>query len=1022
MKGLGITDDHDYDVAVIGMAVRFPGAETIEEFWANLCSATESITTLTDEQLLAAGVSPSLLKNPDYVKRLPEIGDPGLFDASFFGYSPKEAQCMDPQQRIFLETAWQALENAGYDADRYCGPIGVYGGSSMNMYLLTNGLPLDLFTEQLAIAIGNEKDYLTTRVSYKLNLKGPSVTVQTACSTSLVAVHLACQGLLNAECDMALAGGVSVRLPHNAGYLYQDGNIQSPDGHCRPFDAKAHGTVFGSGVGMVVLKRLTDAIADGDSIYAVIKGSAVNNDGASKATYTSPSVDSQTEVVLQALANASADPDTIAYVEAHGTGTIIGDPIEVAALTNAFRAHTNRKGYCAIGSVKSNFGHLDAAAGVAGLVKTVLALQHGVIPPTLHFEKANPQIDFENSPFYVNAALSAWPTSTRPRRAAVNSLGVGGTNVHVILEEPPALVPRPRCARHQLLLLSAKTPTALDTATANLARHLECNTDLNLCDVAYTLQVGRKLFEHRRTVVCRDREEAIRSLRTLNPASVRTARQEAVNRDVAFMFSGQGSQYPNMGRHLYDTESVFRDEIDRCAAILRPHLDCDLREVIYPPDGDLEKAGQLLQQTSLTQPALFAVEYALARLWMAWGLVPRVMVGHSIGEYVAACLAEVFSLDEALALVAARGRLMQELPRGAMLAVPLTEQKIQAILEADLSLAVVNGPSQCVVSGRTEAIDALEQRLAASQIDCCRLRTSHAFHSPMMQPIVETFAAHVARTRLCPPRLPFLSNVTGTWITAEQATSPTYWANHLRQTVRFSDCLRTLMQEPNRVLLEVGPGRTLCTLAIRHPGRTAGHLVLSSIRHPKERVSDEAFLLDAVGQLWLAGIQVDWNALHKGSGRRVPLPTYPFERKRYWITSGRRLSTPPSAGPVEEAGTEEPNALRDIRIPRTDSDTLVGNEERRIAGIWQECLGATGVDVGDNFFDLGGNSLVAVRVVSQIRRTFGVRLAVSCLFDNPTVGMLAEAVRKAGSGQSGTPDEENQDDPLAAVARKLGIV
>jgi len=1019
MKGYDISDERDFDIAVVGMAVRFPGANNVEEFWANLCSGTESITALSDESILAAGVRPALLEDPDYVKCLPEIGDPGLFDASFFGYSPKEAQCMDPQHRIFLETAWQALEHAGYDADRYPGPIGVYGGSSMNMYLLTNGLPLDLLTEQLAIAIGNEKDYLTTRVSYKMNLKGPSITVQAACSTSLVAVHMACQGLLNAECDMALAGGVSVRLPHNAGYLYQDGNIQSPDGHCRAFDARAHGTVFGSGVGVVVLKRLADAINDGDSIYTVIKGSAVNNDGASKATYTSPSVDSQTEVILQALANAAVGAETITYVEAHGTGTILGDPIEVAALTNAFRAHTDRKGYCGIGSVKTNFGHLDAASGVASLVKTILALKHGAIPPSLHFERANPQIDFENSPFYVNSELSSWKCSPHLRRAAVNSLGVGGTNVHIILEEPPVIETVAERGRRQLLLVSAKTEAALDAATTDLAEHLECTTDLNLSDTAYTLQVGRKVFDHRRMIVCRDREEAVRNLRTLDPNFVRTAFQEPVNRDVVFMFSGQGSQYPNMGRQLYETERVFRDEIDRCSAVLKPHLDRDLRELIYPADHAIEEAGCLLKQTSLTQPALFALEYALAKLWMARGIQPSALVGHSIGEYVAACLAGVFSVDDALVLVAARGHLMQMLPEGAMLAVPLPEEKVQSLLEADLALAVINGPSQCVVSGEAKAVDALERRLAGEHIEYRRLHTSHAFHSPMMQPIVETFTEHVAHVKLNPPQLPFVSNVTGSWIVPEQATNPVYWSAHLRQTVRFSDCLHTLMQEPNRVLLEVGPGRTLCTLSKRHPSKKEEHVVLSSTRHPNEQVSDEAFMLNAVGQLWLAGVDVDWRALHEAaSPRHVPLPTYPFQRKHYWMTSGKPLGMAAATSPPADVSGREPPVLLDSKDP----DVPRNDEELLIASIWQDCLGVEQVDLQDNFFELGGNSLIAVRVVSRIRNVLGARLSVSCLFENPTVESLAVAVEKARSHAEVSGEDRADGAHVVEAVRKLGLV
>lgn len=1020
MEDRSVSDDHNLDIAIVGMAVRLPGANDVEQFWMNLCSGVESIARLSDEDLLAAGVCPALLTNPDYVKCRSDIGDPGLFDASFFGYSPREAQYMDPQQRIFLETAWQALEHAGYDADRYGGAIGVYGGASMNAYLLTSGLPLDLFAERLAIAIGNEKDYLTSRVSYKMNLTGPSINVQTACSTSLVAVHMACQGLLNAECDMALAGGVSVRLPHTEGYLYQDGDIQSPDGHCRAFDAKAHGTVFGSGAGIVVLKPLADALDDGDSIYAVIKGSAINNDGSAKATYTSPSVDRQTDVVLQALANADVEADTITYVEAHGTGTILGDPIEVAALTNAYRVHTDRKGYCAIGSVKTNFGHLDAAAGVAGLVKTILALKHGAIPPTLHFEKANPQIDFASSPFYVNSELSPWERSARPRRAAVNSLGVGGTNVHVILEEPPVVEAARESGRRQLLVLSAKTETALDAATANLSLHLERNADLNLSDVAYTLQVGRKVFEHRRTIVCRDREEALRSLRSLDPGSVRTVFQEAAKRDVAFLFSGQGSQYPNMGRELYATESVFREAIDRCAAILEPHLHRDLRELLYPAREGFEDAEHLLMQTALTQPALFVIEYALAKLWMAWGIVPSAMVGHSIGEYVAACLAGVFSLDEALALVADRGRLMQTLPEGAMLAISLAEDKIGPLLGPELALAVVNGPCQCVVSGEIDAVDALDQRLATDHIECRRLHTSHAFHSPMMQPIVETFTQRVAQVKLEPPQIPFVSNVTGTWITPAQATSPAYWAAHLRQTVRFSDCLGTLMQEADRVLLEVGPGRTLCTLAKRHPGKTAGQIVLSSIRHPSERASDEAFILNTAGQLWLAGVRVDWPALHEGPRRRIPLPSYPFERKHYWIASAKPSCTTASAVLPEDTGQE--SALFDGGIAHDDSDTPGDAAERLIAGIWEECLGIDGVDPAENFFELGGNSLVAVRVISQIRKALAVRLPVSSLFENPTVEALAKAVERMrrDAGTCGADREEPRH--LVDAVQKLGLL
>jgi len=1001
MSGNETSDDPSLDIAVIGMSARFPGANTVEEFWRNLCAGRESITALSEQDLREAGVDEALRQHPDYVRALPEIGDPGLFDAAFFDMSPREAQCTDPQHRLFLECAWSALEDAGYDADRYPGLIGVYGGSSMNTYLLWNQCPLDLVTEQLAIAIGNEKDYLTSRVSYKLNLTGPSVAVQTACSTSLVAVHLACQSLLNHECDMALAGGVSVRLPHPAGYLYQEGDIRSPDGHCRAFDARAQGTVFGSGVGLVVLKRLADAVEAGDAIAAVIKGSAINNDGSSKVAYTAPSVDTQSHVILQALANAGVTADTITYIEAHGTGTALGDPIEVTALTNAFRVQTGKRGFCGLGSVKTNVGHLDGAAGAAGLIKTVLALRHGIIPPSLHFEKPNPQIDFENSPFYVNTTASSWNPSGHPRRAGISALGVGGTNVHVILEEPPVAEPSGASRPWHLLLLSAKTATALDAATTNLARHLEQHPESNLADVAYTLQVGRKAFPHRRMMVCPDLGAAVRGLQTLDPRWVKTAAPEPLRRDVALLFSGQGAQYVNMGRELYQTEPVFRRAIERCSEILRPHLPLDLRELLYPENTDAAGAAQRLTQTSITQPVLFAFEYALAQLWMTWGVQPRALAGHSLGEYVAACLAGVFSLEDALPLMAVRGRLIQGLPGGCMLAVSLAEEEIRPLLGEDLSLAAVNGPSQGVVSGPEKAIDALQERLSQRQVRCHRLHTSHAFHSAMVEPAVEAFARRIEQMTLHPPRIPFVSNVTGTWITPEQASSAGYWATHLRRTVRFSDCLRELMQEPNRVLLEVGPGCTLCTLARQHPAKAPGHVVLSSTPHPQEQTSDVAFVLDTVGQLWLAGIPIDWSAFHAGAKRyRVGLPTYPFERRRYWITSVRPSPGAASRAPAVSEVPPENRSSEPLPLLRNDPAALHEEPgtpvEQSLAQIWREALGVVQVGAQDDFFALGGNSLVAVQVTARIRKLLGVKLAVRDLFAAPTISRLAETVAAAG--------------------------
>ncbi|MFB2970446.1 beta-ketoacyl synthase N-terminal-like domain-containing protein [Aerosakkonema sp. BLCC-F183] len=900
-------DELQQAIAIIGMAGRFPGAKNVDEFWQNLRDGVESISFFSDEELQASGIDYALLKNPHYVKAKGVLEEIELFDAGFFGINPREAAITDPQHRLFLESAWSALENAGYNPETYQGSIGVYAGVGMSGYLLNNLYSNPEVIHSVGayqLLISNDKDFLPTRVSYKLNLKGPSVNIQTACSTSLVATCLACQSLLNYQCDIALAGGVSISVPSKIGYLHQEGMILSPDGHCRAFDAKAQGTVNGNGVGIVVLKRLEDAIADGDSIHAVIRGFAINNDGCLKVGYTAPSIDGQAEAIAQALAMAEVDPETINYIEAHGTGTPLGDPIEIAALTQAFRANTEKKGFCAIGSAKTNIGHLDTAAGVTGLIKTVQALKHKLLPPSLHFEKPNPRIDFANSPFFVNAKLSEWQRNGTPRRAGVSSFGIGGTNAHVVLEEAPILEPSGDSRPWQLLVLSAKTESAIDTATANLVEHLNNYPEINLADAAYTLGIGRKAFNHRRILVCQDREDAVTALSQLDAKRVFTNFGEVKNRPVAFMFSGQGSQYANMAAELYQLEPIFREEIDFCAEFLIPYLGLDLRDVLYASEEQAEqldisrKESQrqagclshknfwrgLLQQTAIAQPALFAIEYALAKLWMSWGVHPQGAIGHSIGEYVAACLAGVFSLEEALSLVAVRGKLMQQMLPGSMLAVPLTAQQVQPLLDNELELAAINAPSLCVVSGATDAIEALQQKLLEKGVECRRLHTSHAFHSQMMEPILEVFTEQVKKVNLKAPQIPYISNVTGTWIAAEEATNPHYWARHLRQTVLFSSGLQTLWQESDWVLLEIGPGKTLTTLAKQHLDKVSDRIVVSSLRHPQDRQSDVTFLLNTVGKLWLSGIQIDWSGFYSQEKRdRVPLPTYPFERQRYWI-------------------------------------------------------------------------------------------------------------------------------------------
>ena len=891
-------------IAIIGLSCRFPGARNVQQFWRNLKNGVESISFFSDQELRASGIDPALLGDSHYVKAGAVLEEVEWFDGQFFGYSPREAKLIDPQHRLFLECAWEAVEDAGYDPETYAGLIGVFAGAGTSDYLLHNihsNANLVRSVNKIEILLGNNVDYLATRISYKLNLKGPSLSVQTACSASLVAVNMACDSLLNGQSDMAMAGGVSISLPQKKGYHYVEGEIYSPDGHCRAFDTNAQGAVFGSGIGIVVLKRLSDALEDHDHIYAVIKGSAINNDGAAKVGFTAPSVEGQASVIAEALAMSGIDGGTISYVETHGTGTPLGDPIEIAALTEAFRTGTDKKGFCPIGAVKTNIGHTFTAAGVAGLIKTVLALKHKEIPPSLHFEKPNPRIDFENSPFYVNTRLAEWSEDRFPRRAGVSSFGVGGTNAHCILEEAPIVEPSGKSRPRQLLLVSAKTTTALDKTTTNLIEHLESQPNLNIADIAYTLQVGRKAFDHRRMVVCQNLSDAVSALETLDPERVLTFFQEPINRDIVFMFSGQGSQYVDMGLELYRIESEFQKHIDRCSEILKPHLGLDLRDIMYPAKENVEEAAHKLKQTLITQPALFTIEYALAKLWMSWGVHPEALVGHSIGEYVAACLAGVFSLEDALLLVATRGRLMQELPIGSMLAVPLSEKEIEPFLGKELSLAAINGPSFCVVSGEKEAVKDLEKQLSKKNVDCRHLHTSHAFHSKMIDPILDAFTEQVKQVNFNTPQIPIISTVTGTWITSDEIMTIGYWAKNVRQTVRFFDCVQELLKEPTRVFLEVGPGQALSTLVRQYTNRSKEQIVLSSIRHPKEQKSDIAFILDILGRLWLAGIQVDWSGFYKDERRhRVPLPTYPFERQRYWIE------------PVEQevqaaTGTQEPS-------------------------------------------------------------------------------------------------------------------
>ncbi|MBT2398636.1 beta-ketoacyl synthase N-terminal-like domain-containing protein [Streptomyces sp. ISL-100] len=896
-------------VAIIAMSGRFPGAADVDELWRMVAAGEEGRTSYSDEELAAAGVSEELLSDPAYVKSGFPVDGFDRFDADFFGVTRSEAELMDPQHRLLLETAWQALERAGYPAKDFEGRTGVFAGTSGSGYLQERiasrgGVGDGRISDEIQVAIGNDPGMLALRVSYKLGLTGPSFTVQSACSSSLVTVHLAVQSLLSRESDLALAGGVAVREFEPRGYRYEEGAILSTDGHCRPFDADASGTVSGDGVALVVLKRLEDAVADGDHIHAVIRGSAVNNDGSAKIGFTAPSPHGQAEVIAEALAVAGVGARTVQYVEAHGTATPLGDPIEVQALTEAFGPDA-AAGSVYLGSVKSNIGHLDAAAGVAGLIKATLALEHRFIPPTAHFRSPNPRLSLDKGPFRVNAEGVPWPDTETAPRAGVSAFGIGGTNAHVILEAAPvaARADGETDADWQVLPLSARTPEALDAAAARLAtalrgegagrnavgddatagRHDSAYDAVGLGDVAYTLQLGRAGFPYRRTVVAKGRAGAVDALER-SAAGVAAAADTAP--DVVFVFPGQGAQYAGMGAELYRTEPVFRDALDRCAGILLPYLGWDVREVAFATGGDGDRAKERLRQTLYTQPTVFSIDYAVAQLLMSWGVRPDAMTGHSLGELVSACLSGVFSLEDALRVVARRATLMQDLAPGRMLSALLDEASLTKALDGlSATVAAVNAPASCVVAGTPEEVAEARRVLEAQGVSVRELDTSHAFHTALVEPALPGLAEVLRSVRLNTPQIPFLSNVTGTWITDEQATDPDYWVSHTRAPVRFSDGITALAERGDVVLVEAGPGSQLSGLVRIHPEPSPVVTLLRKPRGEAEEQSAEARTVrEGLAELWRHGVAIDWAALHGDRARRrVPLPAYPFEGRSYLL-------------------------------------------------------------------------------------------------------------------------------------------
>lgn len=994
-------------IAVVGISLRFPGADTVAAFWNNLVNKKDCITTLSVEEIRAAGIPESVISQKNYVPRGGRISNPGLFDAAFFGFSPKDAKLLDPQQRLFLKCGWEAIESAGYNVNKLDCPVGVFGGSSFNYYLLNNLISNPELLSQyfeLQTLFSSDKDFLATRLSYKFNLKGPSFTIQSACSTSLVAIHVACQSLLTYQCDMALAGGVSLAIPWWNGYLVGEADIRSPDGVCRPFDKSANGTLFGEGAGVVVLKRLEDAVNDGDMVYAVIKGTAINNDGSLKAGYTAPSVEGQTDVVTTAIETAGISAADLSYIETHGTGTPLGDPVEISALTKAFRHYTTNNNCCGIGSVKASIGHLDAAAGIASFIKTVLALHNKVLPASLNFSEPNPLCNFDTSPFYVVKDTQPWTVRENNRRiAGVSSLGVGGTNVHVILEEAPARKISPVNKAWHILPLSARSGTSLKKGASVFSEYLGSVTDESLENIAFTMQQGRQHFPFRQYIVTDSTIDGAK--RFSESASFDHSELSLdIHSKVAFMFSGQGSQYLNMGKDLYSSNKTFRTIFDTCCDKLDTLMGQDIRKILFSDDT---ANSSILQKTEITQPLLVSFEIAVAKAWEEMGIVPSGLIGHSIGEYSAACLAGVLTLEETLAVVVERGKIMAACPAGKMLSISCTVDTLQPLLhDASIELALVNSPSLCVVAGDSIAIDQFQKELESKNISCRALHTSHAFHSALMEGAVEPFTNFMKTIRLRPPSIPFISNTTGTWIEQSDACDPHYWGRQIRSRIDFSGGINQLIKEDYHVFIEIGPGNTLSTFCSNTfnspdmPWKNEGKkiTVCTSVRHSKADGNDNAHLLSALATLWKKGLNVEWNRLYKNEKQlRVPLPLYQFDEKQYWIEPTIRLNYGVGI-PLENNQTAADSNYRSEEIEmesnisessELSSADIIRNE---LAQIWKTVLGIDEVDYSASFFELGGDSLSAVQMFSKIHQKTGVNLQLATLFETPSIATLSAKI------------------------------
>lgn len=983
-------DKMDVDgIAVIGMSGRFPGADSVEEFWDNLVHERETITFYSDEELKKAGIDDTLIQNPNYVKAKGVLKDIELFDAKFFGMSPGEAELTDPQHRLMLQEAWKALEDAGYPCYDYQGQIGVYVGCSMSSYMLLNVYPnikKEISSGSLVAAIGNDKDSLSTTISYHMNLTGPSINIQSSSSTSLVAICTACQSILNYQSDMSIAGGVALGPPVVSGYLYEENGIVSKDGHCRPFDADANGFVPGMGLGLVVLKRLDKAIEDRDHIYAVIKGFSVNNDGANKISYHAPSVKRQTDVVVEAQEIADIQPETISYIECHGTGTKLGDPIEIAALKSAFARSTNKKRFCALGSVKSNIGHLDTAAGVAGFIKVCCALKEKMIPPTLHFQKLNPEISLKDSPFYVNTELHQWDSTGIPNRAGVTSLGMGGTNAHVILEAYDVEKVLREEEDSYVFVTSAKTQESLDVYTKKLVEYLNGHSEVFIGDVAYTLAVGRNAFPYRRALYY-SRTKGLTGLADLNNMNS-TTNYFTKKRKLAFLFTGQGAQYLNIGKQLYLTEKIYREAYDECDAIFYSFSGVSIKNIVF---GEAEDYGRI-NETQYDQPVLVAFEYALAKLYSSWGINPDIMIGHSLGEYTAACLSGVLTLRDCFYMIHLRSKYMQEQKPGAMLVVHLSECEMKELLLQEdfkqLDLAEVNAPNICVVAGGLDEINKLILYLEQNGIQHSLRKVNHAFHSRLMKPMIDLLKEKYKKIQIHAPKIPFVSCFTGELVTVEELRNSEYWLNQLIQPVQFSKGLQTILNQGETIFLELS-GVDILSTFVREQLRTNEFdrvIPSMSIRDRSEGCILQ--IQKAVGKLWTQGVSVHWNQFYANSPYyRISLPTYAFYNKRYWMNE-----TKVNVIQLNEQVRTEKSDHDQIDLP--DAVEQLTDTQQKIQAIWEEVLGVKSIGLKDDFFETGGHSLLATQLLSRIELAFGIRIQLKDIFFEFTIEHIAEILEK----------------------------